>query len=67
MPILYTIGCVKCNILKDKLDAKNIAYETVTDQEIMKEKGIDKLPVLEVNGELMEFSAANNWVNSQEG
>ncbi len=62
---LYTIGCPKCDVLKEKLDAKSLRYETITDQEIMRVKGYDLMPVLEVNGESMDFSKAMRWINEQ--
>ena len=64
---LYTIDCPKCEILEAKLNDKNIKFEKITDEDIAKSLGIDTFPVLEVNGELLKFSDANKWVNSQEG
>ena len=63
--ILYTTHCPKCEILKAKLDAKNIKYHMIDDVEIMKEKGLTTVPVIQVNGELLEFKAAVDWVNNQ--
>ena len=63
--ILYTTHCPKCNILTVKLDEKNIKYHTIDDVEIMKEKGLTTVPVIQVNGELLEFKAAVDWVNQQ--
>jgi len=62
---LYTIGCPKCNILEEKLDAKNIKYEKCEDKDIMISKNINKLPVLEIDNKLLEFIDANNWINEQ--
>ena len=62
---LYTIGCPKCNILEEKLDAKNIKYEKCEDKDIMISKNMDQLPILEVDDELMNYSSANAWVNAQ--
>jgi glutaredoxin len=63
---LYTIGCPSCQILKEKLDNKNIQYETVTDTNVMQEKGFDSMPVLEVDNETMEYYDAVQWVNKQD-
>ena len=63
--ILYTIGCPMCQVLKKKLDMKNIQFKEINDIDIMKNKGISSVPVLEINGELMNFSDANKWVNEQ--
>ena len=62
--IFYSTHCPKCNILKKKLDAKNLSYEEVTDVKVMMTKGFMQAPMLEVNGEIMDFSKANEWINS---
>lgn len=61
--ILYTIDCPKCRVLESKLRDKQITYATVSDVETLKEKGFDLFPKLEVNGEVMEFKQAVDWVN----
>ena len=65
MIILYTTHCPKCNILQSKLNAKNIEYTVEESIEKMQAKGIELLPCLEVDGEILQFAAANKWVNSQ--
>ena len=66
MYILYSTGCPKCCVLKKKLDAKHIEYETISDTSTMILKGIDAVPVLEVDGELLSFPEAADWVNKME-
>lgn len=61
--ILYSTGCPKCSILKKKLEEKKIPYDTVTDIKEMITLGINEVPVLSVNGELMSFPNAVKWVN----
>lgn len=61
--ILYSTGCPKCSILKKKLDEKNIPYDTVSDVDYMVALGIEQVPVLSVNGDIMEFAQAIKWVN----
>ena len=63
--VLYSTGCPKCNVLKRKLQQKNINYEEVTDISVMKEKGYLTVPVLEVDREAMDFRSANDWINQQ--
>ena len=65
--ILYSTGCAKCSVLKAKLDAKKIEYKTVTDMNVMEAKGFMSVPMLEVNGEMMSFKKAVDWVNAYEG
>ena len=63
--ILYTIGCTKCDILKEKLENKNIIFNIIDDENILRELGFDKFPKLSVNGNIMDYPDAVKWVNSQ--
>jgi glutaredoxin len=62
---LYQHGCPRCKVLKAKLDQKNIAYENVSDVELMKAKGFNEAPKLEVDGIIYGFKEAVNWVKEQ--
>ena len=64
--ILYSTGCPKCEVLKKKLKAKNIEYVKNNNVEDMESLGIDQVPVLSVDGNLMSFAEANNWINNTE-
>lgn len=65
--ILYSNGCPKCEVLKQKLRAKNISYTTSEDFDFLESLKIDTLPVLIVDKILYpNFMDAINWVNSQE-
>ena len=48
-----------------KLDQKGITYETVTDVDVMQAKGFQEAPKLEVNGEVMDFKEAVEWLKGQ--
>lgn len=63
--ILYSTGCPKCKILKAKLSAKNIPHTENNSIQDMMALGIETVPVLSVNGKLLPFKAANDWVNLQ--
>lgn len=63
--ILYSTGCPRCNVLIQKLDSKGIRYVTVNDVDVMTKKGIETVPVLEVDGQLMQFKEATDWVNGR--
>ena len=65
MIVLYTTGCPKCKVLESKLASKSIQYSTVADTNLMLSKGLNFLPVLEVDGELLDFSRAIKWINEQ--
>lgn len=62
--ILYTTFCPKCNVLKSKLDEAGISYKIVTSIDEMIELGIMTSPVLSVNGQLLSFIEAVDWVNN---
>ena len=62
--ILFSNNCPKCKILKTKLDQKQITYEECNDVDIMIENGFLSMPMLQVNGETMNFNEAIKWVIS---
>lgn len=62
---LYTTHCPKCGILEKKLAFKSIKYEEVTDTQVMLDKGFVNVPILEVDGIIMDFTKANTWINEQ--
>lgn len=64
--ILYEHGCPRCKVLKAKLDNSGIQYETVNDVEIMKMKGFDEAPKLEIeDGTIIGFKEAVDWIKEQ--
>lgn len=65
--ILYSTGCPKCNVLKKKLNDKNINFTENNDIDIMTSLGIEQVPVLSIDGKLMDFTQANTWINEREG
>lgn len=66
MVILYSTGCPKCTVLSRKLEQKNVKYEVCSNIDIMKEKGFMSLPILEVDGETMDFQTAIKWVKERD-
>ena len=65
MITLYSTHCPKCKILEKKLDNAKIKYEICDDRELMAEKGFDLMPVLDVDGQIMNFGEAVKWVNER--
>lgn len=63
--ILYTTHCPKCMVLEKKLKSKNIEYTENTDTDLMISKGFLSTPMLEVDGNIMDFKAANTWINEK--
>lgn len=62
---LYSTHCPKCNVLKKKLDEKNIDYKEINDTEYMISKGFMSVPMLEINGDILDFGKAVKWVNER--
>lgn len=62
---MYSTHCPKCKILETKLKQKNIQYEECNDVDEMLKKGIETVPVLEVDGQLLDFGKAVKWVNGK--
>ena len=63
--ILYSTNCPKCAVLERKLDSLNITYEKNTSIDDMVALGMKSVPMLSVDGELLNFTAANEWLNNQ--
>ena len=64
---LYSTHCPKCIMLESKLKQKKVNYELVKDFDLeeIKEKGYSSMPLLEVDGKMMEFEEAVKWVNKK--
>lgn len=65
MILLYSNGCPCCKVMKDKLDKAGIAYQLVTDIQQMLDLGITYLPMLSVDGNMMNYPAALAWLNER--
>ena len=66
MVTLYTTHCPRCKVLATKLAQKNIEYVENEDVDYMESIGIMSVPMLEVDGQLLDFVTANNWINNKE-
>lgn len=63
--VLYTKdNCTRCEMLKTKLKSKNIDFVEVDDESTIEALGIEFLPVLKVDDELLELGKANDFINS---
>lgn len=63
--ILYSTGCPKCTILKRKLDEKGIRYTENNDVDEMVAMGLTQAPALEIDGEVLDFSSAVEWLRNR--
>lgn len=64
MVIMYTTHCPQCKVLEKMLNDKKIEYTQITDIDIMKSKGIQSVPYLEVDGELKNFKESMEWIRN---
>lgn len=62
---MYSTGCPKCKVLQSKLESKKISYVVVSDVSSIIAKGITTVPVLEIDGRLLDFKKAVDWVNER--
>lgn len=67
MITVYTTHCPKCKIIESKLKAKNIEYIEVTDVEEIARLGFQTVPVVDVDGTILNFGEANKWINEYVG
>lgn len=65
MVIFYSTHCPRCNVLEKKLQNANIQYKINTDVDEMLSKGYQSAPVLEVDGESLDFKEAVTWIREQ--
>lgn len=63
--VLYSTNCPKCIVLEKKLTQKGIEFEVINDVKAIRKLGYLTAPLLEVNGNVMDFTKANEWVNTQ--
>ena len=64
MVIMYTTYCPQCKVLEKMLNDKKIEYTQITDIDVMKSKGIQSVPYLEVEGELKNFKESMEWIKN---
>lgn len=64
MVIMYTTHCPQCKVLEKMLNDKKIEYTQITDIDVMKSKGIQSVPYLEVEGELKNFKESMEWIRN---
>ena len=63
--IYTTQTCPKCKILKKKLEEKGIEYKEFNDEDEMQRMGILSVPVMDVDGEQLDFPAAIKYINER--
>ena len=61
--VLYSTGCPKCQALSAKLNNAGIDYEIETDVAKMCDLGFMSVPMLSVDGQIMDYTHASDWIN----
>lgn len=61
--ILYSTHCPKCSVLETKLNNANIEFDLHDDMDELMALGYLSVPVLNVDGKVMLFKDACDWVN----
>lgn len=60
--------CPKCSVLEKKLQSKGVEFTVVEDEAITSDlgrrEGILSAPILEVNGEYLDFSHAKSYIDT---
>ena len=66
--ILYSTDCPRCKVLEKKLGQKKIDFEVNKNLDdvlkIASENNLSSAPLLEVDGQVMGFEQANQFINS---
>lgn len=67
---MYSTGCPKCNVMKKKLDDAKIEHTVVTEQSeienVARAHGFSTVPLLEVDGVVMDFRDGCAWINKNQ-
>ena len=62
----HITSCPMCEMLEEELQERNIAYESIMDEDILREKNIIHVPALEVNGKILNLAESLKWVNEND-
>ena len=63
--IFWSTHCPRCKVLELKLKQKGIEFEENNNVEEMTAKGFKEAPKLEVDGVVMDFKQAVDWLKEQ--
>lgn len=63
--ILYSTHCPCFEALEERLREAEIEYTVVSDTEQILALGITRVPILEINGQKLNYPAAIRWLNER--
>lgn len=61
--VLYSTHCPKCKVIETKLKQAKLNYTEVDDVEEMIKLGFKMAPILKVDNNILDFAAANKFLN----
>jgi hypothetical protein len=64
--VLYSTDCPKCKVLEKKLNAQGMEYSVNKSIKDMRALKILEAPMLCVDGDMMDFMAALNWLKTKD-
>lgn len=64
MVTLYSTNCPRCKVLEKKMERAGVAFEVNTSVDEMIALGMRQAPMLKVDDELLDFAAANAWLDN---
>ena len=62
--VLYSTHCPKCIFLEKRLKSAGINFKSITDIQTMLNMGFKNAPMMTVDGKIMNFTEANNWIKA---
>lgn len=65
MIVLYSNHCPCCEVLRVRLDEAGVSYTINCNTDEMLSQGIKYLPMLSVDGNMMNYPAALAWLNER--
>ena len=67
MITLYSTGCPKCNVLKQKLQNLNLDFQISKDLKELIKKGFVEAPILKISdNKYLNFYESIKWIKEQE-
>ena len=62
MITVYTTHCPRCKILEKTLASHGVDYVAVEDVDTIVAKGFQMVPMMEVDGKVLDFKEAMFWI-----
>ena len=62
MITVYTTHCPRCKILEKTLASRGVDYVAVEDVNAIMAKGFQMVPMMEVDGKVLDFKEAMFWI-----